>query len=512
MQSLRMQNVLHTTDTDNQQPLWRGQLIIAAIFLYSFSIFAVDFSERLGIAAGVPYLLAVWIAYYAPHPATIWFTAVGVSVLTLWGMFVSEPGAEKSIVLINRTLSLFAIWVTALLCWQTRNARESLLERERQIREIIKVAPTAMLMADPEGTIVLANAEALRLFDYEANELIGQPVEILLPEQHRAQHPPLRRGFARHPITRAMGSGRDLHARRKDGSEVAVEIALTPIQHGDQLYVLTTIVDISHRKAFEKTLRGLNEELEQRIAERTIKLQAANEALARSNIELQQFAYIASHDLQTPLRGISGFVQLLERQYGEQLDDQARDWIQRTVTNTQRMHTLINDLLAYSRVDSRARPFRPVNLQNLVRETVRLLEPDIQTVSAKVTYDDNLPTVMGDASQLAQLLENLIGNGLKYNQSTPPSVHISAVSRNKQWIISVQDNGIGIDAKYHDRIFEIFRRLHDNQHYPGTGIGLAVCRRVVHRHGGRIWLESQPGQGSTFFFSLPIDHKGPTNA
>lgn len=485
----------------HDKPKLRAQVYNVAILLYSLTIFSIDLLQHRGIAAGVPYLFAVWIAYYAPRISTLWITAGGCSALTILGALFSVPSIETHVVVINRLLSLTAIWGTALLCRQTRIAREELAERGQQVRAIIEHSPTAMLMTDADGRITLTNSETLRLLGYEQNELIGQPVEVLIPEAMRTRHPGLRAGFINHPSARSMGGGRDLHALRKDGSEVAVEIGLTPIRHGETTYVLSSIVDISWRKALEADLRTMNNELEQRVEDRTAKLQISNDALVRSNTELQQFAYIASHDLQTPLRSISGFVQLLADGYGDKLDPEARDWIKRTVDNTQRMHTLINDLLSYSRIDSRARPFSSVDLNELLRETEQLFEDDLKAVDGKITHD-HLPTVLGDASQLTQLLANLIGNALKYHDKRPPQIHISAHIEGDQWIIRVRDNGIGIDPKHHDSIFDIFKRLHTNQTYPGTGIGLAVCRRVVHRHGGRIWVESNPGYGSTFVFTL----------
>jgi light-regulated signal transduction histidine kinase (bacteriophytochrome) len=242
--------------------------------------------------------------------------------------------------------------------------------------------------------------------------------------------------------------------------------------------------------------------LEVRVNERTVELASTNQVLERSNIELQQFAYIASHDLQSPLRSISGFVQLLKSEYDGKLDKQADDWIRRTVQAIGQMQTMIRDVLAYSRVDSRARPFAPTPFLDVFNDAVALLEASIHDAGGQVACGE-LPVVMGDRSQLVQLMQNLIGNGLKYHGDKAPNVHVSAKRDGNEWTFSVRDNGIGIDPKYHERIFEIFKRLHDQTEYPGTGIGLAVCRRVVTRHGGRIWLESEAGHGSIFHFTLP---------
>jgi len=380
---------------------------------------------------------------------------------------------------------------------------------ESRFRAAVESAPTAMVMTDAAGRIVLVNAETEKLFGYTREELLGREVETLVPQRFRTQHPGLRSNFYHRPEARRMGAGRDLFALRKDGSEFPVEIGLNPIEDEEGVFVLSAILDITERKALEAAMRRANEQLEQRVRQRTEQLaqyaeelQHANEALERSNLELQQFAYVASHDLQSPLRSISGFVQLLQSEYAGRLDARADDWIRRTVEAIQRMQTLIRDVLSCSRVESRARPFRPTPLADVVSETLVSLEPSIREAGAEITCDA-LPTVMGDRSQLAQLMHNLIGNALTYHGERPPRIHVSASKQEGGWRISVRDDGIGIDPKYHDQIFDMFRRLHGPKEYPGTGIGLAVCRRVVHRHGGRIWVESGPGAGSVFHFTIP---------
>jgi signal transduction histidine kinase len=249
-------------------------------------------------------------------------------------------------------------------------------------------------------------------------------------------------------------------------------------------------------------LQQYSQALVHKLEEKNAELAQANQALKRSNEELQQFAYIASHDLQTPLRNISGFVQLLQSNYAEALDAQANDWIRRAVQSAEQMHKLIRDVLAYSRVDSQALSFQPTSFREVFTDAVAQLETSIRNAGGQVTCDE-LPTVTGDLPQLVELLQNLIENGLRYHGQEPPHVHVSAEPDGNEWVFSVRDNGIGIAPKHHERIFEMFRRLHNQQEYPGTGIGLAVCRRVVHRHGGRIWVESEAGHGSVFHFTIP---------
>ncbi|MDP3357222.1 MAG: ATP-binding protein, partial [Polaromonas sp.] len=230
---------------------------------------------------------------------------------------------------------------------------------------------------------------------------------------------------------------------------------------------------------------------------------AAYKALERSNLDLQQFAYVASHDLKTPLRSIAGFVQLLERNHSAKLDEKGLALIQRTGIAVRRLEQLTEDLLSYARIEAEAKRFEPVDMAEVARDVALLLDAPIQTAGAVLTVGD-LPVVLGDRTQLAQLLLNLLGNSLKYCRDRAPEVEVSAVLKGREWVFSVKDNGIGIAAKHHEKVFEVFKRLHTQNEYPGTGIGLAVCRRVVEGHGGKIWVTSESGVGSTFSFTLPV--------
>jgi signal transduction histidine kinase len=224
--------------------------------------------------------------------------------------------------------------------------------------------------------------------------------------------------------------------------------------------------------------------------------------LARSNTDLQQFAYVASHDLQEPLRMIASYTQLLAKRYKGQLDADADEFIAYAVDGANRMQRLIQDLLAYARVDTQGQVFAPTSLEAVVGHALDNVRAAVEESRAVVTHDP-LPTVMADERQLLQLFQNLLSNALKFRGDQPPRVHVSAEQHDHEWRFAVRDNGIGIDPQYADKIFVIFQRLHNTGEYPGTGIGLAICKKIVERHGGGIWLESQPGQGSTFYFTLP---------
>lgn len=322
-----------------------------------------------------------------------------------------------------------------------------------------------------QGRAVQVNVAALSMLGLSANEVLGQRVSELI-----------------HPDDRAL-LGEDLggpepqqvRGLKRDGSTIELEVRGKPFSHDARFF---TLKDVSERER------------------QAAALQKANEALERSNIDLQRFAFIASHDLQTPLRGIGSFVGLLQSTYGPTLDARANDWLARTQLAVKQLQTLIQDLLEYSRLETNARPMETVEMTEVLERANDLLTEAITSSSAEVTHGP-LPLVSGDRSQLVQLLMNLVGNALKYHGPEAPRVHVTAEPTDEGWRFSVKDNGIGIDARHHQKIFEIFKRLHDSKEYPGTGIGLAVCRRVVDRHGGTLWVESAVGSGSTFSFTLP---------
>ena len=309
-------------------------------------------------------------------------------------------------------------------------------------------------------------------------------------------------------IRRAMTSDRNVHAPGTLDAEIKTRLqwfrngdAPNEFTDGERWFLVShrrtpsgyTVIlntDITARKKFETALADLNE-----------KLMGQTKELQRSNEELEQFAYVASHDLQEPLRSIGSYCQLLQRRYKGKLDKDADEFINFAVEGAKRMQVLINDLLKYSRVGTRGKAFEPTDCNDVFHDAVANLRQAIDEAGVAVTADP-LPSISGDTVQLGQLFQNLIGNAVKFRGKEPPKVHVSARVEEGETVFSVRDNGIGIDARHAERIFQIFQRLHERGRYPGTGIGLAVCKKIVARHGGRIWVESTPDEGSDFRFTL----------
>jgi PAS domain S-box-containing protein len=362
---------------------------------------------------------------------------------------------------------------------------ESTTAAEARFRGLLEVAPDPIVIVDERGSIVIVNRQTELDFGYSRDELVGQPVEILVPERYRPTHVADRSRYQADPHTRPMGIGLELFGRRKDRSEFPVEISLSPLRSEGETLIISIIRDITGRKESEERLRATAADLE------------------RSNKELEQFAYVASHDLQEPLRMVASYTQLLARRYKGKLDQDADEFIGFAVDGARRMQELINDLLAYSRVGSRALELQRVQTGDVVDRVISDLRGAIDDAGATVTRGD-LPAVPADPTQLQQLFQNLIANGIKFRQpDIAPKVHVSARPSDRNWVFAVADNGIGIEPQYLDRIFVLFQRLHSRAKYPGTGIGLAICKKIVERHGGTIRVQSEPGVGTTFEFTLP---------
>jgi PAS domain S-box-containing protein len=365
-----------------------------------------------------------------------------------------------------------------------KEAEKHLARMEGRYRGLLEAAPDAMVVVNPSGEIVLLNVQAEKQFGYSRDELVGQKVKNIIPEgfAERLVADALR--SAEDALAQQIGTGIELTARRKNGSNFPIELMLSPLESAEGVLVTAAIRDITTRKGAEANLLDKVEELN------------------RSNEELGQFAYIASHDLQEPLRMVASYTQLLARRYKGKLDTDADEFIAFAVDGASRMQRLIQDLLAYSRVGTKGQDLLDVSSEGALQQALNNLRSAIEDSGALVTHDP-LPAVLADDMQLIQLFQNLVGNAIKYQGPGVPKIHIS-VARNgaNKWLFSVKDNGLGIDSQYFEKIFGMFQRLHKREEFAGTGIGLAICKKIVERHGGSISVQSQPGHGSTFQFAL----------
>lgn len=354
------------------------------------------------------------------------------------------------------------------------------VQAEERARLLLEAAPTAIMLVDSERRIKFVNRRTEELFGYRREELVDELIDILVPVRVRERHAEQVQCYFTSPVARAMGVGRDLSGCRKDGSEFPIEIGLTPVSTNEGTQTLASIIDITARRQFEDELR-------------------------RSNAELEQFAHIASHDLQEPLRMVASFTELLAERYGGKLDETADRYIRFAVDGAHRMQQLVADLLSYSRVGRDNTPRTRVDLKAVLADVWSSLGAARQSSPGATIRIGDLPSVVAAESQMRQLFQNLVGNSLKFRGDAPPEIDVSASRVDGGWEVAVKDNGIGFDRSDSERVFQMFQRLHGRSAYEGSGIGLAIAKRIAESHGGRIRVDSAPGEGSTFYVVLPSE-------
>jgi PAS domain S-box-containing protein len=361
-------------------------------------------------------------------------------------------------------------------------AQEALELSEIRFRSIFEGVEDAIFVESLKGEILEVNNRACEMFGYDREEFLTKTVVDLVPAGHTAVIPDENadEGIPDIPIETVNV--------RANGEKFPVELTARLQTIGDQTVMLAVVRDISDRKEADQTLELYRTELE------------------RSNEELAQFAYVASHDLQEPLRMVSSFMELLSMKYQDELDKDANEYIAFAIDGAQRMQRLIKDLLAYSRVGTRGKPFEPTDCNEVIDVVLTNLQVAIEESSAQISHDP-LPTVLADEGQLVQLFQNLVGNAIKFIKDDSPVIQIRSELKGDDWLFSVQDNGIGIASEDFERIFGVSQRLHSIEEYPGTGLGLAISKKIVERHGGRIWVESELGKGSTFYISIPKERQ-----
>ncbi len=467
---------------DECYALWQAILLsvlVAIVVIYN----------SLDISVRVIYIPLVFCSLFFRMPTISFILASVASLLTILGYFSSLTlGGENVFVVTDRVLSLFGIWFVAIMIFFHKRTQQQLEERSGRLNTILKMAPDGILSVDMNGIIRSVNESILQIFGYKEKQLIGQNIEFLIPKKYHQQHKKDVSKYAKMGKAKVMASGREVYGVGSDGQQIPLEIGLSRTIMPDKSFeVVATVRNISERKEAELE----KENLVQKLIE--------------SNAELEKFAYVASHDLQEPLRMVRNFTGLLKKRYEDQLDEDGKKYIDISYSAAARMQDLVEDLLEYARIGEESEQYKDINSNKILEYVLANLKENIRGSQAKITYK-NLPSFHGNPVRFSRVLQNLIGNGLKYQpKDNVPEINISAEDKGDKWLFLIEDNGIGMKPEYCEQIFQPFKRLHGKGEYSGTGMGLSICRKIIENLGGKIWAESEEGKGSKFYLTVPKD-------
>ena len=375
---------------------------------------------------------------------------------------------------------------------------------------IVESVPNGIVMADETGRIIFVNSSAGRMFGYEPSELVGRSIEVLVPVRLRQTHVHFRDSFIASPSARPMGKGRDLYALRKDGSEFPVEIGRNPVETKNGRVVLSTVVDITERKVLEdrvllrtEELARLNDSLRAEIRERELAEEKQMEllhSLEKVNSELRDFAHRVSHDLKAPLRAIGALADWLSEDYSDKLDESGVETLRLLKGRVVRMSNLIDGILSYTSAVREDVTLSHIKMQEFMDDILGVLSvPE----HIKITFEPEVDVIYFDRARLQQVFQNLLTNAIKYNDKAEGAIKVAWGKDGDGYVFSVSDNGMGIEEKYFEKIFQMFQTLHHRDKSETAGIGLAIVKKIVDNYNGRVWLESEPGNGSTFYFTIP---------
>lgn len=365
------------------------------------------------------------------------------------------------------------------------------VREERKFRDLLEAAPDAMVIVDAKGVIQLVNAQAETLFGYSRAEMVGQPIETLMPQRYHAPHLTDRERYSQSPRARAMGAGLELYGLRKGGTEFPVEVSLSPLDSADGTLVSSAIRDVTERRLAEENVEHLNSELSRKVAE-----------IMAANSELETFSYSVSHDLRAPLRHIDGFARILQEEHAGALSEDGRRHLDKIINAVGHMGHLVDDLLALARIGRKELSHQRVKTEEIVREA--LAEMPVEEQQRQIEWRiEKLPEVEGDPGLLKLVFANLLSNAAKFTRTRQTAIiEVGDCGAANAPIFFVRDNGVGFDPKYADKLFGVFQRLHRQDEFEGTGIGLATVQRIIRRHGGEIRAEAAPDRGATFYFTL----------